>query len=88
MWAKQHVSGNNIKEGVVVVNRTDFNYFEVADAIKHSILELVAEENKVTLNKIKTNCFELAKKAEWTKFIKYYDEAFRIALKKAKKRNS
>ena len=88
MWAKQHVSGNNIKEGVVVVNRTDFNYFEVADAIKHSILELAAEENMVTLNKIKTNCFELAKKAEWTKFIKYYDEAFRIALEKAKKRNS
>lgn len=38
MWAKKTVSGDNLSEGVEVINRTDFNYFEVADAIMNSIL--------------------------------------------------
>lgn len=40
MWAKKTISGDNLSEGVEVINRTDFNYFEVADAIMNSILAL------------------------------------------------
>ena len=87
LWAKKHVTGNNISEGVAVVNRDDFNYFEVADAITSSILALAGKDKKETA-KIRKRSFCLAAKAEWSKFIVYYEEAFRIALEHASKRNN
>lgn len=87
LWAKKSVSGNNISEGVAVINRNDFNYFEVADAITDSILTLVGKDEK-EIDNIRTRSFELASKAEWSKFIVYYEEAFKIALAKAKERNN
>ena len=87
LWAKRHVTGNDISEGVAVVNRDDFNYFEVADAITSSILTLVSKNKKETVE-IRKRSFDLAAKAEWSKFIVYYEEAFRIALENASKRNN
>lgn len=87
LWAKKHVTGNNISEGVAVVNRDDFNYFEVADAITSSILALAGKDKKETAE-IRKCSFCLAAKAEWSKFIVYYEEAFRIALEHASKRNN
>lgn len=87
LWAKRHVTGNDISEGVAVVNRDDFNYFEVADAITSSILTLVSKNKKETVE-IRKRSFDLAAKAEWSKFIVYYEEAFRIALENAAKRNN
>lgn len=87
LWAKKSVSGGEISEGVAVINRTDFNYFEVADAITASILSLT-HKNSEEMETIRKRCFELASKAEWSKFITYYEDAFSIALASAKKRNS
>lgn len=87
LWAKKSVSGNDINEGVAVINRTDFNYFEVADAIMTSIL-LLAHKGEKEAEQIRNHCFSLASKAEWSNFIVYYEEAFRIALEHAEKRNS
>lgn len=87
LWAKKHVTGNNISEGVAVVNRDDFNYFEVADAITSSILALAGKDKKETAE-IRKRSFCLTAKAEWSKFIVYYEEAFRIALEHASKRNN
>lgn len=87
LWAKKGVSGNDINEGVAVINRTDFNYFEVADAIMTSIL-LLARKGEEEAEKIRSRCFNLASKAEWSRFIVYYEEAFRIALEHTEKRNS
>lgn len=87
LWAKKHVTGNNISEGVAVVNRDDFNYFEVADAITSSILALAGKDKK-KMAEIRKRSFCLAAKAEWSKFIVYYEEAFRIALEHASKRNN
>ena len=87
LWAKKHVTGNNISEGVAVVNRDDFNYFEVADAITSSILTLAGKDKKEA-EEIRKRSFCLAAKAEWSKFIVYYEEAFRIALEHASKRNN
>ncbi|WP_293666028.1 glycosyltransferase [uncultured Parabacteroides sp.] len=87
LWAKKHVTGNDISEGVTVVNRDDFNYFEVADSITSSILTLVGKNKKETAE-IRKRSFDLATKAEWSKFIFYYEEAFRIALENASKRNN
>lgn len=87
LWAEKSVSGKNITDGVAVIERTDFNYFDVADAITSSILLLVKKDKK-EIEEIRKRCFELAKKAEWSKFIVYYQTAFSNALKTAAKRNS
>ena len=87
MWEKKTVSGDNLSEGVEVINRTDFNYFEVADAIMNSILAL-SQKDATDIEEIKQRCFDLARKAEWSKFIDYYLTAFDIAIKHAEERNS
>lgn len=87
LWAEKSVSGKNISDGVAVIDRTDFNYFDVADAITASILSLV-KKNEKEVEEIRKHCFKLAKKAEWSKFIVYYQTAFNDALKAASKRNS
>ncbi len=86
LWAKKKVSGEDITEGVEVINRTDFNYFEVADAIMNAVLTLSKKEPK-EIEQVKQRCFDLAKEAEWSKFIDYYLKAFEIALKHAQERN-
>ncbi|MDR2915285.1 MAG: glycosyl transferase [Tannerella sp.] len=83
MWAKTIISGNDIKEGTAVIKRTDNNYFDVIKNIHNQILDLMnANENTV-----RNNCFSLAEKAEWKKFITHYYTAFDIALKNAQRRN-
>lgn len=86
MWAeKAGVSGGDLSEGVAVIDRTDFNYFEVADAIMEQILSLSGKTEKER-QQIKKNCLALSGKAEWDKFITYYFEAFDIALSHAAER--
>ena len=86
LWARKSLSDNDIREGVVVVDRDDFNYFEVADSIMQSVLALSKLTDK-EVKQVKANCFDLARKAEWSKFIRYYEEAFAIALEHAAQRN-
>ena len=87
LWAlKAGVSGKDIHEGVSVIERTDFNYFDVAEAIKEQIIDLSNTDEKGRLS-IRNHCFALAQKAEWSRFITYYKEAFSIALTKANERN-
>lgn len=87
LWSKKTVTGNDIEEGVVVVNRTDFNYFDVADAIASQILRL-SQKAPGEVETIKKNCLNLAEQAEWSNFISYYQQAFEIALQNKNRRNS
>jgi glycosyltransferase involved in cell wall biosynthesis len=86
LWARKEGIGDDITQGVQVINRTDDNYFEVADAIKQTIVTL-CKENKIGLKTIRNRCFKLASHAEWSKFISFYQQAFDIAIKNAIKRN-
>ncbi len=86
LWAEKNIPGRGIEDGVAVVNRTDFNYFDVADAITASILSLAEKDEKET-KEIRERCFALAKQAQWSKFIAFYREAFSHALAAAAKRN-
>lgn len=85
LWARKQLSGEHIAEGVVVINRTDYNYDEVANAICQS-LHALALKRPEEINEIQKRCFDLAAQAEWHKFIVYYLEAFRIAEGKSSKR--
>lgn len=80
LWAMKFVSGNNIHEGITVIDRTDFNYSDVANEIRDAILTLSASTNGEK-NSIHKKCLAIAEEAEWSKFIVYYEAAFSVALK-------
>ncbi|MDR2473113.1 MAG: glycosyl transferase [Tannerella sp.] len=83
LWAKTQISGTDIRQGVAVVERTDDNYFDVVKNVSHHLTVMMTSGNT---DIIRQNCFKVANKAEWSKFIAYYNEAFDIALVNAQKR--
>ena len=82
-WANGVKGGNSeIIDGVKVIHRTDYNYSEVADAIKDTVSEFSAMD-KADVAKARANADKLSKKALWSNFITYYCEAYDFALRKA-----
>ena len=83
LWAnKVFGKEGEIEDGVKVIHRTDYNYSEVADCIK----DTVAEFSCMTKKQVETcrkQAEALSKKALWSEFIGYYEEAYDIALRKA-----
>ena len=86
LWAnKVFGHAGELKDGVKVIHRTDYNYSEVADIIK----DTVADFSNMTRDEIdvcRSNAEKLSKKALWSNFIKYYNVAYDIALRKAEAR--
>ena len=75
----------DIQDGVKVIHRTDYNYSEVADNIKDTVA-LFSGMTKKQVDTCRKNADALSKKALWSEFIKYYYEAYDIALRKAEAR--
>jgi len=86
LWANS-VFGKvgEIEDGVKVIHRTDYNYSEVADIIKDTVAEY-SNMTKKQVDACRKNADALSKKALWSEFIKYYYEAYDIALRKAEER--
>jgi len=66
--------------GVVVIDRNDSNFVEVADAVADALLRfsrLTPEETE----RARKEAAAVAKKADWKHFFKYYRKAYEIALK-------
>ena len=86
LWANK-VFGHygELEDGVKVIHRTDYNYSEVADAIKDTVAAFSAMSKK-QVDECRKHADELSKKALWSEFIKYYYEAYDIALRKAEER--
>ena len=85
-WVNSEVGHEGeIKDGVKVIHRTDYNYSEVADAIKDTVAEFSAMTKK-QVSDARSAAEKLSKKALWSEFIKYYHEAYDIALRKAELR--
>ena len=74
-----------LTDGVKVVHRSDYNYSEVADAIKDTIAEFSTLSAK-EINSIRKRAVDLSEKALWKHFIVYYYEAYDVALRKMKAR--
>ena len=74
-----------LMDGVKVIHRTDYNYSEVADAIKDTVAEFSAMTKK-QVSDARSAADKLSKKALWSEFIKYHHEAYDIALRKAESR--
>lgn len=86
LWANSECGGKStIDNGVEVVHRTDYNYNEVADDIKQTVIKYAnATKNKQT--RMRNNARALSQKALWTHFIEYYYNAYDFALRKAEAR--
>ena len=86
-WVNSEVGhAAEIKDGVKVIHRTDYNYSEVADAIKDTVAEFSAMTKK-QVSDARSAAEKLSKKALWSEFIKSYHEAYDIALRKAEERS-
>ena len=86
LWANR-VFGHQgeITDGVKVIHRTDYNYSEVADIIKDTVADF-SNMTKKEVDACRRNADKLSKQALWSQFIKYYYEAYDIALRKAQAR--
>ena len=86
LWANS-VFGKygEIEDGVKVIHRTDYNYSEVADAIKETVLAY-SRFTKQQVDASRKQASALSKKALWSEFIKNYYVAYDIALRRAEER--
>jgi glycosyltransferase involved in cell wall biosynthesis len=86
LWANS-VFGRygEIQDGVKVIHRTDYNYSEVADIIKDTVAEF-SSFTKKQVDEARRHAGELSKRALWSEFIKFYEQAYDIALRKAEER--
>ena len=88
LWAnKEFGRYGEIEDGVKVIHRTDYNYSEVADAIKDTVAKFSSMTQK-QVDECRKHADALSKKTLWSEFIKYYYEAYDIALRKAEARKS
>jgi hypothetical protein len=76
-----------LKDGVKVIHRSDYNYSEVADYIKDTIAEFSALGDAEVKN-MRKKAADIAEKALWKHFIQYYFKAYDIALRKAAQRQA
>jgi len=88
LWANSVKGGESqIIDGVKVIHRTDYNYSEVADAIKDTVVEF-ANMSDADVKKARRNAGNLSEKALWTHFIKHYEDAYDFALRAKNERQS
>ena len=86
LWANSvKGSESEIEDGVKVIHRTDYNYSEVADTIKDTVAHF-SGMTEAEVKKCRANAEKLSKKALWTEFIKYYEKAYDMAIRKAEER--
>ncbi len=68
------------KCGVAVVERTDSNYDSAVSTISE-ILSDISETPKRKYSAMRKAAMKISEKAQWSDFIKYYNEAYCIAIK-------
>ena len=71
-----------LTDGVKVVHRSDYNYSQVADTIKESVVAF-SQLTKNEVRQIRKHAWTLSQKALRKDFIPYYYDAYDIALHKA-----
>ncbi len=86
LWVNQLLGKDGeLTDGVQVVRRTDYNSSEVADAIKDAVTAYAAFTPQEA-EKIRHKAADISEHALWKHFIRYYYQAYDIALHTAKQR--
>ena len=82
IWANDLKGGSiEIEDGVKTVHRSDYNFNEVSDTICDTLVKFSKLDKKqVTI--VRRNAANVAEKALWKHFIKYYYEAYDKALER------
>ena len=82
VWASQQKE----QYGVIVIDRNDSNFDDVAEHIAEDLLRFdrLSKEDKARARK---EAAAVAKKADWKHFFKYYRQAYDIAITNSQKRN-
>lgn len=70
---------SEIEDGVKTVHRSDYNFDEVSNGIRDTMLQF-SKMNKKQVNAARKNAEKVAEKALWKHFIQYYYEAYDKAL--------
>lgn len=83
--AEEDVNCHLDRDGVEVIQRSDYNYNEVADRIRDEIIGF-SQLSKKEVEVARKAAAALAEKAQWKYFISYYYEAYDIALRRAQAR--
>ncbi len=84
-WVKDEYGDKEC--GVKVLHRTDSNYDELVHGIAETI-EGVFVKSQSEIKTIRAAAQKVSKSASWDNFMKYYQEAYNVALKNAKNRNN
>ena len=90
LWAnslKTDGSYSTLADGVKVIHSSDYNYSEVADAIKDTVTDFSHLSDK-EIKDIRKRAAAISEKALWKHFIEYYYDAYDVALQKVKARLS
>lgn len=85
LWVNSLKKKQGIDGGVEVLHRSDYNYSEVADGIRDTIVAF-SNKSEQEVKEIREHAAEIAEQALWKHFIRYYYEAYDIALRKAAER--
>lgn len=82
-WIKDHYSGN--KKGIAIVERDEDNYWDVVSQTAAKIEE-IANLTSEQKSEYRNSSIEISKSALWDNFIKYYIDAYALAIKKTDKK--
>lgn len=85
LWNKKIGDKKGLSDGVEVLHRDDYNYWEVAQNICDLIFE-VSLESEDQAQKTRNAAMERSKLADWQHFITFYLQTYKTALEIAKKR--
>lgn len=86
LWVNSEVGHEGeIEDGVNVIERTDYNLSDVADAIRNTVVDY-SNMSDTQVRKVREKARRLSKKALWNRFIVHYERAYDLALRKAEAR--
>ena len=81
-WVLDNCGDDSDKSGVKVVHRTDGNYAETVQTVVSGLINLYMMEPKL-MKTVRKGARVTSQAASWDNFIKYYDEAYALALEQA-----
>lgn len=84
-WVIENETAEFNSCGVVVIKRTDSNYWQAVSKISKSIENLIKATND-EIRSIRMLATATSKKADWSLFIKFYQDAFAVAIANRNKR--
>ena len=86
LWVEEACEPGFATSGVSVVHRDDSNYAAARDAIVKDLETLIAAPAK-EMTAYRKAASETARKAQWTDFIRFYDQSYCNALEHRDERN-